>query len=154
MSLSHSSDLYIIAECAQGYSASSITDSVNLAIWLVKSAKAAGADAVKFQLVIADELATPDYKHYELFKSLELEINHWLPIASCANELSIDLVFDVFGRESLSLASILGANLLNFIPLILTTHLLNAVAEHGSFSNVIAGCGGSSKKELFLLLTF
>ena len=59
------SSLYIIAECAQGYAASSLDESLNLAFWLAKSAKAAGANAVKFQLVIAQELATQDYKYFD-----------------------------------------------------------------------------------------
>ena len=32
---------------------------------MIKAAAASKADAVKFQLVIADELSTPDYEHYE-----------------------------------------------------------------------------------------
>jgi N,N'-diacetyllegionaminate synthase len=39
---------------------------------LTIDANATGADAVKYQLVYADELATPDYKYYELFRSLEM----------------------------------------------------------------------------------
>ena len=38
----------------------------------MRAAATAGADAVKYQLVLADELAAPDYKHYDLFKSLEM----------------------------------------------------------------------------------
>ena len=35
-----------------------------------KMMKESGADAVKFQLVYASELATEDYKYFDLFKSL------------------------------------------------------------------------------------
>ena len=46
----------IIAEIAQGYEGSE-----KLTNLLTKGAIASNADAVKFQLVYADELATPDY---------------------------------------------------------------------------------------------
>ena len=55
----------IIAEVAQGYEGDR-----TLAKMLARGSMRAGADAVKFQLVFADELATPDYQHYKLFKSL------------------------------------------------------------------------------------
>ena len=47
----------IIAEIAQGFEGNSIYSEL-----FVKAAAASGADALKFQLVYADELATPDYK--------------------------------------------------------------------------------------------
>ena len=153
MSFLHSPSLYIIAECAQGYSAPTSSESINLATWLVKSAKSAGADAVKFQLVIADELATPDYKYYELFKSLELTYDDWSVVASCAQELDIDLIFDIFGYDSLSIASRLGAKSIKLHPTDFNNvDLLNAVVESRSFVNVIAGCGGSSRSEILSTL--
>ena len=55
----------IIAEIAQGYEGS-----LDLAKLLLKSAVNSGVDAVKFQMIFADELATKNYKHYRLFKDL------------------------------------------------------------------------------------
>ncbi len=57
----------IIAEAAQGYEGN-----VTQARLLARAAARAGADAVKFQLVYADELATPDYQYYDLFRNLEM----------------------------------------------------------------------------------
>ena len=48
----------IIAECAQGYASESKEDSIFLAKLLVSAAKAATADAVKFQVINADEICT------------------------------------------------------------------------------------------------
>jgi N,N'-diacetyllegionaminate synthase len=62
----------IIAELAQGFEGKP-----EQARLLLKAAAAAGADAAKFQLVYADELATPDYKYYELFRSLEMDDAIW-----------------------------------------------------------------------------
>ena len=56
----------IVAELAQGFEGCP-EQATKL---LVKAAAKAGADAAKFQLVYADELATPDYEYYEsVFKS-------------------------------------------------------------------------------------
>mgnify|MGYP006100741037 FL=1 len=57
----------IVAELAQGFEGS--LEQTKL---LVKAAAKAGANAAKFQLVYADELATPDYQYYDLFTDLEM----------------------------------------------------------------------------------
>jgi N,N'-diacetyllegionaminate synthase len=96
-------DLKIIAEAAQGYEGKP-----ELAALLVKAAAAAGADAIKFQLVYADELATPDYEHHELFKSLEMPDAVWHSLKRVADEARIALYLDVFGSRSLALAQTLA----------------------------------------------
>ena len=58
-----SQSCYIIAEAGLNHNGS-----MDFAKKLIDVAALAGADAVKFQLVYADELATPDYKYYDLFK--------------------------------------------------------------------------------------
>lgn len=63
---------YIIAEAAQGYEGDEKV--VDL---LIKAAAAAGADAIKFQIMVADDSALPDYQHYALFKTLELPWAVW-----------------------------------------------------------------------------
>ena len=57
----------IVAELAQGFEGCA-----KQAKLLIKAAAKAGADAAKFQLVYADELATEDYEYYNLFSSLEM----------------------------------------------------------------------------------
>ena len=57
----------VIAEAAQGFEGDPF-----VARLLVKAAAAGHADMVKFQLVYADELATPEYAYYGLFKQLEM----------------------------------------------------------------------------------
>ena len=63
----------IIAEIAQGYEGSP-----KLTELLTKAAIESDADAIKFQMVVNDELCTPDYIHYELFKSLQMEDKVWV----------------------------------------------------------------------------
>ena len=64
--------LEIVAEIAQGFEGDSVKSSL-----LLKSAANAGADAAKFQMVYADELATEDYKFHSLFQSLEMDDRVW-----------------------------------------------------------------------------
>src|SRR5687768_10856822 len=89
----------IIAELAQGFEGR-----VEQARLLMKAAAPAGANAAKYQLAYADELATADYKHYELFRSLEMADDVWYGLAAYAAELGIALHVDIFGTRSLRLA--------------------------------------------------
>ncbi|MDP2399073.1 MAG: N-acetylneuraminate synthase family protein [Burkholderiales bacterium] len=98
MNKNHKS-LLIIAEAAQGYEGDP-----GLARALVRAAAGANADALKLQLVYADELCTPDYKHYELFRSLEMPDATWHELANYARSMNIGLMLDVFGSRSLALA--------------------------------------------------
>jgi N,N'-diacetyllegionaminate synthase len=95
----------IIAEVAQGYEGDKKLTSL-----LTKGAIASNVDAIKFQLVYADELATPDYKHYQLFKSLEMEKSIWMDICAEIQDNGIRVYFDVFGQFSLQIAKDVGAD--------------------------------------------
>ena len=95
----------IIAEIAQGYEGDP-----KLAELLVKGALVAGADAIKIQIVFADELCVPDYPYYDLFKSLEMERSVWEYLVSLVRKQKKRIYFDVFGEGSLALAKRLGAD--------------------------------------------
>lgn len=140
--------LYIIAECAQGYAAPSLDESLNLALWLTRSAKAAGANAVKFQLVYASELATEDYKYFDLFKSLELGSAGWGQVSDLARTLELDLIFDIFGESSLRLSENLGAAMIKLHPTDFTNSVLISKVAASSVPHVIAGCGGCTLDEI------
>tara|TARA_A100001388_G_scaffold277560_1_gene269498 strand:- start:8795 stop:9823 length:1029 start_codon:yes stop_codon:yes gene_type:complete len=139
----------IIAECAQGYLADNIDESINLAKWLVKSAKYSGADAVKFQLILADELCTPDYKYYALSKKLELGFEGWQSICDLSKNIEIELIFDIFGLQSFQMAEMLEVKEVKLHPTDFRNKiLLNAVANSSQITSVIAGCGGSLYEEI------
>ncbi|WP_417454769.1 N-acetylneuraminate synthase family protein [Kiloniella sp.] len=91
--------LKIIAEAAQGYEGS-----VDTAKLLIRGAKEAKADAVKFQIVFVDELAAPGNIHYDIFKSLEMPLASWQELKNYAKELDIEFYADVFGDRSFQIA--------------------------------------------------
>lgn len=95
----------IIAEVAQGYEGDA-----TLAQSLVRGAISAGADAVKLQLVYADELATPDYQYYDLFRNLEMPSEVWQTLRAEAKAGGLRFYLDVYGERSLHEAIELGVD--------------------------------------------
>lgn len=136
--------LEIIAEAAQGYAG----DNLPKALSLVDCAAAAGADAVKFQLVYADELCTEDYVHFALFRSLEMADGDWRAVASRASSLGIRLYFDVFGSRSLALADSLDVFGLKLHSTdLFNLSLIRQVAQ-ASTRRVILSAGGAFDEEV------
>lgn len=135
--------LEIIAELAQGFEGRP-----EQARLLVKAAATAGADAAKLQLVYADELATPDYKHYSLFRTLEMADEVWAGLAASAKEWGIALQLDIFGSRSLQLAERVGVGAIKLHPTdIANVGLLEEVAR-SRVSRVLLGAGGAHMAEL------
>jgi sialic acid synthase SpsE len=142
-----SRDVEVIAEIAQGFEGRP-----EQARLLIAAAASAGADAVKFQLVYADELATPDYVHFPLFTTLEMADDAWQRLANQARDANIRLQFDVFGPRSLVLATSLGADAVKLHPTDLAnTALLDAVAASAA-PRVILGVGGTWASEVDVAL--
>lgn len=133
----------IIAELAQGFEGS-----LEQAKLLVKAASKAGADSAKFQLVYADELATPGYEYYELFKTLEMEDDDWLEIKQSCDNQGIELIFDVFGESSLALAQKLNIKTIKLHA----TDINNIGFLHSlaisSIERIMLGAGGAYEKEI------
>jgi N,N'-diacetyllegionaminate synthase len=140
--------VFIIAELAQGFEGN-----YEQARLLIRASAAAGADAAKFQLVYADELATPDYKYYDLFRSLEMSDSDWQKLADYAKELNIELYLDIFGNASLQLASQIGVRCIKLHGTdISNIGLLHAVAA-SSIQKIILGAGGAYLSEIGNALT-
>ncbi len=95
----------IIAEVAQGFEGNQ-----KLAELLAKAAVNSGADAVKYQLVIADELAVPSYEYYDLFHSLEMSEKIWQDLVTYIKENGSKVYFDIYGETSLELAKKMKAD--------------------------------------------
>jgi len=139
--------LKIVAELAQGFEGK-----LDQATLLMRAASKAGADAVKFQMVFADELATSDYQHYQLFKSLEMPDREWKSLADLAKILKIELQLDIFGSQSLELAQNIGVEAIKLHGTdIANIGLLKQVSDC-NIKTVYLGAGGANFDELKLCL--
>jgi N,N'-diacetyllegionaminate synthase len=135
--------LEVIAEAAQGYAGEADKQR-----FMLRSASAAGADSVKFQLVYADELATSDYEHYATFTRSQMEPAAWRELAALAGELDIKLYLDVFGDRSLAVAVDAGADGIKLHSSdALNVALIEAVAQ-APVDRVVLSTGGGHQSEI------
>ena len=134
---------YIIAELAQGYEGRP-----EQAAMLVAASAAAGADAAKLQLIYADELATPDYEHYALFRKLEMPDTAWIDLKRLADEKKIALYLDVFGNRSLGLAVSIAARGIKVHSTDMSNPGLLAEIGRSSIDEVLLSVGGCSLAEI------
>jgi len=95
----------IIAEVAQGYEGSE-----KLTNLLAKGAIASNADAVKFQLIYADEISTPDYEYYQLYQQLEMDTSVWSDICKQVHNAEKFFYCDISGPTGLDVAKKIGAD--------------------------------------------
>jgi len=138
-----SRQVFIIAEMAQSYEGS-----FDYAQALVLAAAEAGAEAVKFQIFDADELAVPGHKYYDLYKMLEMPVRDWKALRDLTHARGMQFMSDVFGLTSarmlaedvkLDAYKVHAADILN-LPLI------EYLARQGK--RLYLSTGGSSEEEL------
>jgi sialic acid synthase SpsE len=134
-------NLDIIAEIAQGY-----VGNVALCKKFIEVASNANATSIKFQLVYADELSTKDYKHYKLFKSLEINDKDWKILNSVSKKNNIKMYFDIFGTKSLKLAEKLKVDTVKIHPTDLTNYPFLKKVSVSKINNIILGVGGYKLK--------
>jgi len=133
---------FIIAEIAQGYEGKE-----KQTFELLEAACSSGADAVKFQIFYADELALCDYKHYQLFKSLELPLRVWQEALREAHSKGLEFYSDIFGIKSFKQLQEIGIDGFK----IHTTDInnINLLKEvSGSGKKVFLSTGGCSQDEV------
>lgn len=134
----------IIAEAAQGFLGAPREKTALLA----RFAAAAGADAVKFQLVYADELCTPDHRHYGLFRDLEMPDADWLALGAQCSQLRVGLYVDIFGPRSLALAERMNVRGIKLHSTdMLNAPLLEDVARSG-IGRILLSAGGCYLEEI------
>lgn len=135
--------VFIIAEMAQSYEGS-----CEAARALVLAAADSGAEAVKFQIFDADELAVPGYTYYDLYKKLELPVRDWKALRDLAHARGMQFMSDVFGLTSARMLAeevnidafkVHAADIMN-LPLI------EYLARQGK--RLYLSAGGSSEEEL------
>jgi sialic acid synthase SpsE len=89
---------YVVAEAGSNHN-----QSFDRAVALIEAAAEAGADAVKFQLFSAEKLYPEKNKHYELFKSIELD-RDWIPrLVEHARKRSLHFMASAFDADSVDL---------------------------------------------------
>ena len=132
----------IVAEAAQGYEGK--LDYCHL---YVKAAAKAGADAVKFQVVYADDICEPGHIHYGIFKSLEMPVEQWQAVKDHADKLGITFVADIFGERSLRIVEQIRPRGIK----IHTTDFFNrdlVKAAFGIADRVFVSTGGAAAAEI------
>ena len=88
--------VFIIAEIANSHEGK-ITEAKKIIIAAVN----AKADAVKFQKIIADELAERDHENYQMYKNLEMNDKEWKELIQFSKKLKIKFYVDVFGLKGI-----------------------------------------------------
>ena len=142
VSLSHERIPFIIAEIAQGYEGSA-----KLIELFVKAAASVGADAVKFQVLFADESALPDYQHYALFKRLEFPAEVWERAVAQAHALGMQFYMDALGVRSMAMLEPFGVDGYKIHTGSITNpHILRAVARMRK--PVLLSTGGNTLEEI------
>jgi N,N'-diacetyllegionaminate synthase len=132
----------VIAELAQSYEGS-FSDAQQL----IRTAAASGADAVKFQVFQADELAVPEYKYFDLYRKLEFTPGQWAELFTLARNLNLQPIADVFGLSSLAMLCRLEVSALKIHSADLCNRpLLEETARSGK--TIILSCGGSTSSEI------
>lgn len=133
----------IVAELAQGFEGD-----LRQGQLLVKAAAKSGADIAKLQLVYADELATPDYEYYDLFKGLEMPDDAWATLVRDANDQNVQIEFDVFGSKSLKLAADLGCPSVKLHGTDISNLGFLEEVNASSVQTVALGAGGAHRSEI------
>lgn len=105
MGLIKQKQIFVIAEVANSHEGQ-----LEIAKKIVKEAANAGADAVKFQKIIADELAEPNHENYQMYKNLEMKRDEWKQLIQFSKKLKLKVFVDVFGLKGAKEISKLGIN--------------------------------------------
>ncbi len=135
--------LRIVAEAAEGYAGDWGKE-----LALVELAAAAGATAVKFQLLFPEELLTPGHPQYGLVEGLQMAPERWHAVAERAGELEIELILDVFGRRGLELAESLGVAAVKVHSSDMLNEALLSDIAASSVPEALLSAGGTTFEEI------
>jgi len=93
---------YIIAEMGINHNGR-----FDIALKMVEAAAACGADAVKLQIISADESYTRNSKSYDIFKKIEFSLEQWQKIVAFAKNKGIDVFSTFVNLHDLKYAALL-----------------------------------------------
>lgn len=111
------------------------------------TAVAEDADAIKFQLFTAEELAVPSFPDHGAYQDLQLSRTEWAELVSFTADHGVDVFADVFGSWGVSIAEETEISGLKIHTADVSNHaLLRDVAALGM--PVIISAGGTTALEL------
>ena len=84
MKILQQKDVFVIAEIANSHEGK-----LSIAKKIIKAASNSKANAVKFQKIIADELAEPNHENYQMYKNLEMSEKEWVEIIQYSRKLKL-----------------------------------------------------------------
>ncbi len=136
----------IIAEIANAHQGNSKT-----AIQLAKSAKVAGADAVKFQIYFADDFIAKDHSRYNHFKKQSFSTNQWKKIIKKTKKFGIKIYCDILGEKAFEVAKSLNVDGYKIHSSdISNKKLLNKISKQNK--KIFLSCGGAKLTEIYYAL--
>lgn len=97
---------YIIAEAGTGHCDDDPHERYRKAWRLIRAAKSAGANAVKFQAFFDEPLFCPvegDEKRWDRWRETFLTEQQWLALHEDANQIGVDLILSVFSPRGIAL---------------------------------------------------
>jgi len=134
--------LKILAEVAQGYEGKPVIGEL-----LIKAAAEAGADAIKFQIVYADDVAVPGYRYYNWYQQLQMPEEAWRRLRETARQRGLAFYTDLSGERAFELAQRLGPDAVKIHSGNFFNHRLIERAL-ASFPRVLVSIGGIHLEEI------
>ena len=138
----------IIAETACGHNGS-----IKILKKLINIAKECGVKTIKFQMFDVKERAIPGTKEWSIFSKLELKDNDWKSAINYAKKKKLNVIADVYGEKSFSLALQLNVDAFK----VHSEDFFNSffiIKVIKSKKPVLISIGGTHRAELFDLLTW
>ena len=127
--------------------ASSHEGRVDIAKKMADAAAAAGADAIKFQMLDADSLLVPGHHKYKSFKEIQFSEREWRDIIAYARSTGLCIIAEIFDDKSFVLAEQLNIDIYKVPTSDLTNpFLLSGMAASGKF--VILSVGSATEAEI------
>ena len=133
----------IIAEIANAHQGNTST-----AFKLAKAAKAAGANAVKFQIYFADDFISKDHPRYNHFKNQSFSIMEWGKLIKKTKKIGIKVYCDVLGEQAYKLADSLKVDGYKIHSTdVSNIRLLNKISK--TKKKIFLSCGGVKITEIY-----
>ncbi len=136
----------IIAEIANAHQGNAFT-----ALKLAKAAKAAGADAVKFQIYFAEDFISKGHSRYNHFKNQSFSKIQWKKIIKETKKIGIKIYCDVLGEQAFKLAESLKIDGYKIHSTdVSNKKLLNKISK--TKKKIFLSCGGVKITEIYSAL--